>query len=92
MIGGNELRITDARSRSMSDIQHVKCTKCDVPFDGPVIDGEPEGTFVCPVSGENDSIENVMREVGEYVRDKAREHIAGTFEKAPRGNKYVSFR
>jgi hypothetical protein len=44
------------------------CARCKEPLE-IVADSEPEA-LVCPTCGEVDTVENVTREVGEYITEK----------------------
>ena len=48
----------------------VKCATCNVPLQGPA-DPQPHDTLSCPTCGQGDILENVNREIGEYVTEKA---------------------
>jgi hypothetical protein len=73
-------------------IEQVKCAKCRVALKGRIVDSKPQGKFICPICGEGDTHENVMREVGDYMQDKAAERMAAAFKKAVRGSKSMTFR
>lgn len=52
----------------------AKCARCDVPLKGPP-DPKSDDRLACPVCGESDSFENVMRETAEYVVQKMSEAL-----------------
>jgi hypothetical protein len=47
----------------------VKCAKHNVPLEGPT-NPESESVFSCPICGESDNLENIEREIAEYVESK----------------------
>ncbi len=59
----------------MADIVDIKCAKCDVPLQGAATDPQPTDMVSCPKCGVSDSLENVSREVGEYVEEKTAESM-----------------
>jgi hypothetical protein len=67
------------------------CARCQEPLE-VVVDSEPEAV-ACPTCGEGDTVENVTREVGEYIAEKmfsdmlrktAQESSALTFTESPK--------
>jgi len=76
----------------MADIVDIKCAKCDVPLQGAATDPQPTDMVSCPKCGVSDSLENVIREVGEYVEEKTAEYLAGEMRDATRGSKTMTFK
>jgi hypothetical protein len=67
------------------------CARCKEPLE-VVADSDPEAV-ACPTCGEGDTVENVTREVGEYItekmfsdmlRDAAEKSSALTFTEGPK--------
>lgn len=76
----------------MATTHTIKCAACNVPLQGEVIDGKPEGTFACPTCGVSDSHENIMREIGDYTRENMVHELSRTLERATRGSKFLTLK
>jgi hypothetical protein len=66
----------------------VKCAKCDLALQGPA-DPQSHDVLSCPRSGEGDTLENVTREVGEYIAEKAAAALDATMTQATRGSDFI---
>lgn len=75
----------------MAGTEHVKCAKCNVPLEGTLVDGEPQGEFTCPICGTGDTYENVMREIGEFASEKAADVLSAEFEQVARHSDVMTF-
>jgi hypothetical protein len=64
----------------------AKCARCNVPLEGSIPDLQPNDRVACPTCGEGDTLENVTREIGEYVASKMSDKIGSMFEDAFRGS------
>jgi hypothetical protein len=53
----------------MSETRPVLCARCHVRVELPA-DSNPETKVSCPVCGESDTLENVLRESGQYLAHK----------------------
>ena len=76
----------------MAISNNIKCATHNVPLKGEVVDGQPKGTFSCPVCGIGDTYENIMREIGEYASEKAADMLADTLERSTRGCDFLTFK
>ena len=65
----------------------AKCARCNVPLEGSVADPQPHDYVSCPTCGEGDTLENVTREIGEYVASKMGDKIGSMLEDAFHGSK-----
>lgn len=74
----------------MSDITQVLCGRCKVPLKGPG-DSDPQGRFSCPKCGNGDTRENVLREVGEHVKEQAARHLQEEMRSTARSSKFIKF-
>jgi len=66
----------------------IKCAKCNLALQGPA-DPEPDDALICPGCGMSDTLENVTREIGEYVTECMAEAIGGTVRDAFRGTEFI---
>lgn len=76
----------------MPETKDIKCATCNVALQGNVAEPKPDDVVTCPSCGASDTRENVMREIGEYARDKASDFIARGFKNATRGSKHLTFK
>lgn len=76
----------------MTTTKQVKCALCNVELEGPSPDTDPQGMYSCPLCGNGDTMENVVREIGEYTASKMADRLAVGFEQAVHGSKSVAFR
>lgn len=76
----------------MTDSMKFKCAKCNVPLQGSGVEPKAGDIISCPACGESDTLENVLSEVGEYMRDHFASKLATDFRKAARGSKFLKFR
>jgi hypothetical protein len=74
----------------VTDITEVKCGTCKVPLKGPV-DAKADDRFTCPEGGNGDTYENVLREVGEYVKEQTAQHLERQMADIARWNKMFQF-
>ncbi len=75
----------------MDAIGVAKCANCKVALQGPD-DPKPQDRFACPSCGQGDTLENVEREVADYVQQKTADMLGASFDKAVRGSKNVQVR
>lgn len=75
----------------MDEIKNVLCGACYVPLEG-IANGESQDRFTCPSCGHSDTRENVLREVGEYAKEMAAQHLEKTMADAARGSKFLKFK
>jgi len=66
----------------------VKCAECNLALEGPV-DPQPHDIVACPGCGVSDTLENVTREVGEYVAEKMAESLSVDMRDAFRGSDLI---
>jgi predicted RNA-binding Zn-ribbon protein involved in translation (DUF1610 family) len=66
------------------------CAKCQVPPE-PVTDDNGEERFACPVCGEGDTRDNILREVGEHVKEVAARHLQEAARDVSRRSKFITF-
>lgn len=64
----------------------AKCARCNVPLESSVPDPQPDDHVACPICGEGDTLENVGREISEYLASKASDEIGSMLENAFRGS------
>lgn len=70
----------------MSDGQEIKCGKCEVALETFTNDdGEKRGR--CPKCGNSDTVDNIHREVREFVQEHAARALHESLRGATRGNK-----
>jgi hypothetical protein len=75
----------------MTTPYEIKCAKCHIPIEGSEPEPQPHDILTCPSCGESDTLENVQREVGEYVASKASDALGDFLASAVRGNKYMTY-
>lgn len=63
-----------------------KCARCNVTLESSVPDPEPKDHVACPTCGEGDTLENVTREIGEYITEKMTESLGDTFRNLERNS------
>jgi len=66
------------------------CAKCQVPPEA-VTDDNGEDRFACPVCGESDTRENILREVGEHVKEVAARSLQELARETARRSKFITF-
>lgn len=76
----------------MANSSEIKCARHNVPLKGEVVDGQPKGAYSCPVCGVGDTYQNIVREIGEYMVEKAADEISAGFERAARGSDILTFK
>jgi len=64
----------------------VKCARCKCVLE-TLPDAKPEPRAACPQCGEGDTLENVRREVGEYIQEHISKTIHGALVDGVRGSK-----
>ncbi|MGK2740826.1 hypothetical protein ACSHT0_08005 [Tepidicaulis sp. LMO-SS28] len=72
------------------ETKKVLCGKCQVPLNGPA-EPEPESVFSCPSCGRGDTLENVHRIVGEFVRDETARYLQKGMKGAAGRSKFLKF-
>lgn len=73
----------------MTDIRNVKCGQCKVALE---VVTEPHGKIArCPRCGTSDTLDNVIREVGEYAKEQAAQHLEKKMASIARGSKFMKF-
>ena len=65
------------------DTYEVKCAKCHVPVEGPT-DPQPQDRMTCPNCGESDTVENINREVQEYITEQVALSLEATMREVAR--------
>ncbi|MFI5020612.1 MAG: hypothetical protein ACHQRJ_03020 [Alphaproteobacteria bacterium] len=66
----------------------AKCAKCNLPLQGPA-NPKPEDVFSWPGCGESDSLENVEKELAEYVAEKAADSLSAALKGAIGSSKHI---
>ena len=72
----------------MSDRKEVKCARCNCALQGPA-DPQPHDRLACPVCGEGDTVERVMAEVAEHLKEQMAQSFHNAIMGGARGSKYV---
>lgn len=72
----------------MSEEKTVKCAKCDCALKGPT-NPQPNDRMECPRCGDGDTVERVMSEVKEYVKDQMATALVEGMRRATRGSKFL---
>jgi len=75
----------------MSDHHQILCGRCKVPLKGPG-DSNPQSRFSFPQCGTGDTRENVLREVGEQVKEQAARHLQEIMRRAACGSSILQFK
>ncbi|SEE09351.1 hypothetical protein SAMN05519104_5187 [Rhizobiales bacterium GAS188] len=65
------------------------CARCQTPLKGPS-DPKPNDTFACPSCGESDSLDNVKREVGEFVQEQAQQAFDDILRNTFKGSETIT--
>ena len=71
--------------------QSVKCGRCECTLEF-VPDAQPEPRAACPQCGESDTLENIKREVGEYIKEQTAQALIKDIADGVRGSKYLKFK
>ncbi len=61
-----------------------------MPLEGPA-DAEPQSVFACPTCGASDRLENIEREIAEYIAEKTGNEIDSMFADLARSSKSMTF-
>ena len=67
---------------------HPKCAKCDLFLEGPA-DPQPHDMLRCPGCGQRETLENVVAEVGDYIRERVAESLGAIINGTARGSKFI---
>lgn len=74
----------------MSDSPEIKCAKCDAPLQATT-ELEPDTMMSCPVCGQGDTVENVRREIRDYVGQETARHLNRPLREFAARNKNFKF-
>jgi hypothetical protein len=66
------------------------CARCKCALE-LIPDAQPEPRAACPQCGEGDTVENIQREVGEYVKEQTAQAMIKDIANGVRGSKYLKF-
>lgn|GEM_PF-1388903 len=72
------------------DIRQFKCARCNCALEA-FPDAKPEPRAACPKCGEGDTIDNVVREIGDHMMEQLAQGLNQTFTEAARTSKNVKF-
>ncbi|MEQ9388302.1 hypothetical protein [Marinovum algicola] len=73
------------------DTQSILCGSCRVPIEGPA-DGKGDNVFSCPICGQGDTRENVLKEVKAFLAELAQRSLQESMREAARGSKFMQFK
>lgn len=74
-----------------SDIKEALCGKCKVALKGPA-EPEAQSVFACPVCGESDTYENVVRIAGEFFAEESARYLQEKARAVAAGSKFITFK
>jgi phage FluMu protein Com len=72
----------------VSDVKQIKCARCDCALQGPA-NAQAHDRVVCPECGEGDTLDRVLAEVGEYVKEQAAASLSQSISKGAKGSKFL---
>ena len=73
------------------NVKEALCGKCKVALKGPA-EPEPESVFACPVCGESDTYQNVVRIAGEVFHEQSARFLQEKARSVAAGSKFITFK
>lgn len=74
-----------------TEMTQIKCAKCKCTlqrFAGP----DAQDYFACPNCSSGDTLDNIVRGIGEQAAEYATERLEAAFAKGARSSKYLKFK
>ncbi|NOT41632.1 MAG: hypothetical protein HOP13_14170 [Alphaproteobacteria bacterium] len=75
----------------MSDTKQIKCARCKVTLEGPT-DAKGQDVFACPICGNADNLENIHRELANYMQEHAATSLQNSMRKSFANNKFIKYK
>lgn len=74
----------------MPDTKQIKCARCKVTLKGPA-DAQGQDVFACPICGNADKLENIHRELANYLQEHAATKLQQSMRKTFANNKSFKY-
>ena len=85
---GRLSRTADNIGSERVSLHEIRCAKCNVALQGPA-DPQPQDVLSCPRCGESDNLENILREVGDYISEKVGDSFGDMLDRAVKGSEFI---